>query len=83
VDAWRQRILQGIRKGVSTMKVKRFLIHFGIAFAVTFVVNAIVVYIYNAITHGEGAFNWETTFRFAITFGILIPILYPLMSKEK
>ncbi len=65
------------------MKIKKFLIHFLIAFAITFVVNAIVVYLWNLIRHGEGAFNWEITFFFAITFGIVLPLLDIWRSEEK
>ena len=65
------------------MKIKKFLMHFVTTFAVTFVVNAIVVYIWNVIRHGEGAFNWETTFFFAITFGIVLPLLDAWRGKEQ
>ncbi len=57
------------------MKIKRFLIHFIIVFALTFVVNTIVVYLWNLIAHGQGAFDWETSFRFAIILGIIVPII--------
>lgn len=63
------------------MKIKRFLMHFVIVFSITFVVNAIVVYLWNLIRHGEGAFNWETTFFFAIVLGIVFPLLDTFRSR--
>ena len=39
------------------------------------IVNAVVVYLWNLFIHGEGAFNWDTTFFFAITFGFIVPLL--------
>ena len=57
------------------MKIKQFLIRFVITFALVFVVNAIVVYLWNLIAHGQGAFDWETSFRFAIILGIVLPII--------
>ena len=57
------------------MKIKRFLINFLIVFTVALVVNVIVVYLWNLIAHGQGSFDWETPFRFAIILGIILPIL--------
>ena len=62
------------------MKIKRILINFVIVFAVALVVNVIVVYLWNLIAHGQGAFEWATPFRFAIILGIILPIL---TRKEK
>lgn len=57
------------------MKIKRFLIDFLITFTAVFVVNLIVVFLWNLIAHGQGSFEWETAFRFAIILGIILPIL--------
>lgn len=65
------------------MKIKNFLIHFVVAFVVVFVVNAAVVYVFNFVWHGKGAFNWEMTFYFAITFGIALPLYYSWGIKGK
>ena len=73
--------LYSLVKGGGTIKIKRFLLHFVIVFAITFVVNAIIVYLWNLIRHGEGAFNWETTFFFAIVLGIVFPLLETLRSR--
>ena len=62
------------------MKIKRFLIDFLIVFTVAFVVNLIVVFLWNLIAHGQGSFDWETPFLFSIVLGIILPIL---LSKKK
>lgn len=66
--------------GEATMKIKRFLIDFLIVFTVAFVVNLIVVFLWNLIAHGQGSFEWETPLRFAIILGIILPIL---LRKKK
>ena len=62
------------------MKIKRFLIDFLIVFTIAFVVNLIVVFLWNLIAHGQGAFEWETPLAFSIILGIILPIL---LSKKK
>ena len=64
------------------MKIKRFLIHFVIIFALVFVVNPIVIYVWNIIRHGEGSFNWQTTFVLAIVLGIVLPLVGAWESKK-
>lgn len=56
------------------MKIKTFLTRFGLVFAVTFAANALAVYLWNVIAHGQGAFEWETSFRFAVILGIVLPL---------
>ena len=65
------------------MRVKRFLIDFALVFAVTFVVAAIVTYLWNLIAHGQSAVDWETSFRFAIILGIALPVARAMTSKGK
>jgi uncharacterized membrane protein YagU involved in acid resistance len=65
------------------MKIKKFLIQFVIVFAVTFVANAIVVYVWNLVQHGEGTFNWGLSFTLAVILGIVLPIIRTMTSKEK
>ena len=65
------------------MKIRDFLIRFAITFAVVFVVNAIVVYLWNLIAHGQGTFNWGLSFTLAVIVGIVLPVTRAMMSKEK
>jgi hypothetical protein len=48
---------------------------FIIVFVITFVVSSAVTFIYNLIVHSQGSFDWATSFRFAITLGIIFPWL--------
>ena len=42
-----------------------------------------VVYLWNLIAHGQGAFNWGLSFTFAVIVGIILPVTRAMMSKEK
>ena len=65
------------------MKIKKFLIHFVITFALTLVFAAIVTYLWNLIVHGQSAVDWETSFRWAIILAIILPVHRVMTSKEK
>jgi hypothetical protein len=54
------------------MKIKRLLFSFLVIFAITFVVSSIVNLLWNVIFHGMTSIIWETSFRFAIIFGIIL-----------
>ena len=53
------------------MNIKRLLVVSVTAFAVTLIVSAIVTLLWNFIVHGASTIDWETSFRFAIVFGII------------
>jgi hypothetical protein len=53
------------------MKIKNYLTSFVIVFAITLVVSVVVTYLYTLLIHGAGAVDWDTSFRLAITFGII------------
>ncbi len=57
------------------MKIRKFITGFIVTFVITLVVTAVVTYIW------EGAFNWETAFRFAIILGIVLPLVNGLRRK--
>ncbi len=65
------------------MNVKDLLIRFAVTFIVTLVVSAIVTYLWNLVFHGAAAVDWETSFRFAIILGIVLPWMRVRESKEK
>lgn len=65
------------------MKIKEFLINLVIMFTVTLVVAAIVTYLWNLIVHEVGSFDWETSFRLAIIFGIVFPFMRLIEYKKK
>ncbi len=65
------------------MNIKRLLVDFVTVFVVTLIVNAIVTLLWNLIVHGASTIDWETSFRFAILFGIIFAWLETRRSKEK
>jgi hypothetical protein len=54
------------------MSIKKLGIEFVTMFAITLVTAAIVTLLWNIIGHGEIAIDWETSFVFAVLFGILL-----------
>jgi hypothetical protein len=47
------------------------------------VTTAIVTFLWNIIGHGASAVDWETSFRFAIIFGIILTWVKSREIKEK
>ena len=64
-------------------KVKKLVVEFGIVFAVALVITAIVTFLWNIIGHGASTIDWETSFRFAIIFGIILTWVKSREIKEK
>ncbi len=54
------------------MYIKKLVIEFATVFAVTLVTVTLVTVLWNFIGHGESVVDWETSFRFAIMFGIIL-----------
>lgn len=54
------------------MNLKRLLVEFAAVFAVTLATAAVVTFLWNLIAHGAGVIDWETSFRLAIVFGIIL-----------
>jgi hypothetical protein len=65
------------------MNIKRALVDFVTVFAVTLIVCVIVTLLWNLLVHGVSTIDWETSFRFAILFGIILPWIEARRSKEK
>ena len=65
------------------MNIKRLAVEFVTVFAVALVTTALVTFLWNVIGHGESAIDWETSFRFAIVFGIVLAWAKSRESKEK
>ena len=65
------------------MNIKRLLVELVTVFAVTLIVSVIVSLLWNLIVHGASTIDWETSFRFAILFGIILPWVETRRSKEK
>ena len=65
------------------MNIKKLVVEFGTVFAVALVITAIVTLLWNIIGHGESTIDWETSFRFALIFGILLTWVKSWEIKEK
>ncbi len=65
------------------MNIKKLLVDFVTVFAVSLIVSVIVTLLWNLIVHGTSTIDWETSFRFAILFGILLSWMETRRSKEK
>jgi len=55
------------------MNIKKYLVYSWTVFAVTLIVSTIVSLLWNVIVHRPNTIDWETSFRFAILFGIIVP----------
>jgi hypothetical protein len=54
------------------MNIKKLAVEFITVFAAALVTTLIVTFLWNIIWHGEGTIDWETSFRFAVIFGIIL-----------
>ena len=58
-------------------------VEFGIVFAVTLVTAALVTFLWNTIANADRTVNWEISFLFAVSFGILQTWVKWREAKEK
>jgi hypothetical protein len=65
------------------MNIKKLVVEFVTVFAVALVTTALVTFLWNIIGHGESTVDWETSFRFAIIFGIILTWVKSREIKEK
>jgi hypothetical protein len=65
------------------MNIKKLGVEFGTVFAVTLVPVALVTFLWNLIGHGKSVVDWETSFRFATIFGIVLTWIKSRETKEK
>lgn len=52
-------------------------------FPITFVVVAIVSYLYSLIVHGTGVVDWEHAFRMGIILGVVLPTVHVTGKSKK
>ncbi len=55
------------------MNVKRLLVEAVTVFAASFVVSIIVTLLWNLVLNRTETIDWETSCRFAIVLGIILP----------
>jgi hypothetical protein len=63
------------------MNIKKLVVAFVTAFAVSLTVSAIVTLLWNFIFHGASAVDWEASFRFASVFGIILSLIGTRRSR--
>lgn len=71
------------------MNIKKLVLEFVTVFAVALAAVALVTFLWNLIGHGESTIDWETSFRFALLFGIIltwtksgsVPVAWELLTK--
>ena len=65
------------------MNLKKLGVEFITVFVVTLVTSIIVTFLWNLIGHGMSTIDWETSFRFAIVFGIILTWAKARDTKDK
>jgi len=63
------------------MHIGRLLVDSVTVFAATLGVTALVTLLWNVIGHRAVTVDWETSFRFAIVLGIILPWIATRRSK--
>jgi hypothetical protein len=61
--------------------IKRFLVDALVVFSVSLVVMIGVTFLWNLTLHKSSTVDWETSIRFAITFGIIFSWMGTRRSK--
>jgi hypothetical protein len=57
------------------MDFKKIAIGFITVFSITLLVTIVVTFLWSLVFHGVAIIDWETSFRFAILLGIILPII--------
>jgi len=65
------------------MNIRKLVVEFALVFVVAFVITTIVTFLWNMIGHGASAVDWETSFRLAIIFGIILTWAKSRETKDK
>lgn len=64
------------------MNIKQYIMDFATMFAVVFVVNLIVTFLYSLIVHGSGVIDWDNAFRFGIMLALILPWMRAREKKQ-
>ncbi len=65
------------------MNIKQYVIDFAVMFAVVFVLNLAVTFLYSLIVHGSGIIDWETAIRFGVMLGFILPWMRRAEKKRR
>lgn len=58
------------------MRKSEFLARFAFTFATAFVVNVLVVYLWDILAEGRGTFDWYRSLTIAFLIGIFVTLAY-------
>jgi hypothetical protein len=61
--------------GGSKMSSKKIVVGFVTVFAISLLVTIAVTFLWSLVFHGVATIDWETSFRFAILLGIILPVI--------
>ena len=64
------------------MRIRRFVVDVVIVSSVTLVTSMVVSVLWNVIVHKTTAIDWETSVRFAIVLGIIVPWIQTRPGKQ-
>ncbi len=64
------------------MKWKKFFTELAVFFTITFVVAVLVSLFYNLIAHNRSVIDWPGSFRTAILFALVFPIVNQINRKR-
>jgi ABC-type sugar transport system permease subunit len=65
------------------MSFQNILRGFLVYFVLVFVVSTGVGYLYSLVAHGQGVIDWESSFRLAFIFGIVLPVVHELERQQE
>ena len=65
------------------MNIKRLLVDIVTVFLVSLAISMVVSLLWNLIVHRASTIDWETSFRFAIVLGIIVPWIAMRRSREQ
>jgi hypothetical protein len=63
------------------MNIKRLLVDIVTVFLVSLAISMVVSLLWNLIVHRASTIDWETSFRFAILLGIIVPWITTRRNK--
>lgn len=64
------------------MRIRRWVADVVIVFSVSLVASMVVSVLWNLIAHRTTAIDWETSFRFAIVLGIIVPLIQGRTGRQ-
>ncbi len=65
------------------MDLKKLLLIFIGIFVLALIVTVITTYLYSFIVHGTGIIDWEKSFLFAITLGVVLTWIETKKGNQK